>query len=233
MRPGLEMIKKKTGKPVIGIMPYVTNLELPEEDGLSLGQKVKNREQEAIKIVVVRLKYVSNFTDFDPFACESDVELIYSTNPSDIENADLVILPGSKNTVKDLIFLKENHLDESIKRAYAKGIRIIGICGGYQMLGKKIYDPHSDESSYKEMEGMGLLDIETLFGHEKTTSQVEAQLVQHSAFGIPGGYSELKILKAYEIHMGSSTGNIGLFKLRRLSNNNIKHQTSNSEFILD
>jgi adenosylcobyric acid synthase len=230
LRPGLEMIKKKTGKPVIGIMPYIINLELPEEDGLSLGQKVKSREQEAIKIVVVRLKYISNFTDFDPFACESDVELIYSTNPSDIENADLVILPGSKNTVKDLIFLKENHLDESIKRAYARGIRIIGICGGYQMLGKKIYDPHSVESSYKEMEGLGLLDIETLFGHEKTTSQVEAQLVQPSAFGIQGGFSELK---AFEIHMGSSTGNIGLFKLRRLSNNNIKHQTSNSEFILD
>ena len=105
---------------------------------------------------------------------EPDVEIVYSGNSSEIENADMVIIPGSKNTVKDLMFLKEARLDESLKQAFSKGIQIMGMCGGYQMLGKKIYDPHGIESPHKEVDGLGLLNIETTFGKEKTTCQVEA-----------------------------------------------------------
>lgn len=229
LRPGLEMIKDKTGKPVIGVLPYIKDIGLPEEDGLILEQfkrfkqfkqfkQFKRFEQfkqfkrfkqfEQIKIVIVRLQYISNFTDFDPFLYEPDIELIYSDNPSEIENADIVIIPGTKNTVKDLLYLKERHLDESIKRAYKKGIQIIGICGGYQMLGKKIYDPHGVESSYREIEGMGLLNIETVFEKTKVTCQTEAELV---------GQSSRLTLKGYEIHMGTSKGDIGLFKIKRLT----------------
>ncbi|MBI5212101.1 MAG: cobyric acid synthase [Nitrospirae bacterium] len=217
LKPGLDMIRDKTGKPVIGVLPYIKEIGLPEEDGLSL-QKISNfkfqiSNYEKIKVVIVRLQYIANFTDFDPFAYEPDVELIYSSNPADMENADIVIVPGSKNTVKDLILLKEAGLDESIKRAYSKGVRVIGMCGGYQMLGKKIYDPHCVESRHKEIDGIGLLNIETVFDKTKVTSQVEAEIVQSSEFGVMS--LKKTELEGYEIHMGQSTGDIGLFRLKR------------------
>jgi adenosylcobyric acid synthase len=232
LKPGLEMISKKTGIPVIGVLPYINNINLPEEDGLSLqGNNSKfipiysgqNSNPVKIKIVVVRLQYISNFTDFDPFMHEPDVEIVYSRNSSEIENADMVIIPGSKNTVKDLMFLKEARLDESIKQAFSKGIQIMGMCGGYQMLGKKIYDPHGIESPHKEVDGLGLLNIETTFGKEKTTCQVEGEINGELGKRLIG--ESHKNLKGYEIHMGTSSGDIGLFKLRRLS--------SNSSLILD
>jgi adenosylcobyric acid synthase len=214
LRPGLEMIEEKTGKPVAGVLPYFPDLGLPEEDGLSLGHGTRTGVHGTgeIRVVVIRLKYISNFTDFDPLSAEPDVGLIYSTNPSDIENADLVIIPGSKNTVKDLLFLGESRLDESIKRAFKKGIQIAGICGGYQMLGRKIFDPCGIESPHKEVEGLGLLNIETFFENEKTTCQVEAEILKGSGFRAQGDS-----LKGYEIHMGASRGDIGLFSLKRIS----------------
>jgi adenosylcobyric acid synthase len=221
LRPGLEMIKEKTGRPVIGVLPYIKDIGLPEEDGLFF-ERVKPFKQleqfKQIKIVVVRLQYISNFTDFDPFAHEPDVELIYSTNPADIENADIVIIPGSKNTVKDLLFLKESGLDKSIKKAYAKGIQIIGMCGGYQMLGDKIYDPHCVESRHKEVEGIGILNIETTFDKEKTTYRAEAEIVHGNESGVMSSTNGK--LKGYEIHMGQSTGDIGLFRINRLNGSN-------------
>ncbi len=223
LQPGLDMISEKTGKRVIGVLPHVADLGLPEEDGLALTQKSEagsqKSEGELLRIVVVRLKYISNFTDFDAFSQEPDVELLYSSNPSDIENADLVIIPGSKNTVKDLLFLKERGLDETIRRTYAKSIEIMGMCGGYQMLGKRILDPHGVESEHREVDGLGLLDIETLFDKEKTTCQAHAEVVQSSGFRVGSVKDESVQLKGYEIHMGSSTGNIGLFRLRRLGDN--------------
>ncbi len=123
--PGLDMITKKTGRPVIGVLPYVTDLGLPEEDGLALARSaecgVRSAEGKAVKIVIVRLKYISNFTDFDPFALEPDTEVVYSDSPSEIENADLVILPGSKNTVADLLLLKKKGIADSIRKAYDRG----------------------------------------------------------------------------------------------------------------
>lgn len=213
LTPGLQMIKEKTGRRVIGVLPYVKDMGLPEEDGLVFQQnyfrKRLSPSHSRIKIVVVRLEYISNFTDFDPFLYEPDVELVYSINPADIENADILIIPGTKNTVKDLLFLKEIYLDESIKHAYVKGIQIIGICGGYQMLGKKIYDPYGIESDQKEIDGIGLLDVETTFERTKITCQTEAEPV--------GGINPGNTLKGYEIHMGVSAGDIGLFKIKRLA----------------
>ena len=230
LKPGLDMISEKTGKRVIGVLPYAPDLGLPEEDGLGLRNAPIGKVQASMRIVVVRLKYISNFTDFDPLAQEPDVDLLYSSNPSDIENADMVIIPGSKNTVKDLLSLKERGLDQSIRRACSKGIRIMGMCGGYQMLGKRILDPQGVESEHTEVEGLGLLDIETLFEKEKITCQAEAQLVWSSAFGMRSG--ELAALKGYEIHMGSSTGAIGLFKLRRLSSDSAIRNPQ-SDIVLD
>jgi len=230
LSPGLEMIKDRTGKPVIGVLPYIKDIGLPEEDGLAL-QKISNfkfqiSNHERIKIVIVKLQYISNFTDFDPFLYEPDVELVYSDNPADIENADIVIIPGTKNTVKDLLFLKERHLNESIMRAYAKGVQIIGMCGGYQMLGKKIYDPYGVESSHKEIEGIGLLNIETVFEKTKVTYQTEVEIVRGSELGVQN--SDNRKLKSYEIHMGTSKGDIGLFKIRRLSTHSPIHPCTHS-----
>lgn len=218
LKPGLDMIRDKTGKPVIGVLPYIKEIGLPEEDGLALSveRRASSVERQGeIKVVIVKLQYIANFTDFDPFAYEPDVELIYSSNPADMENADIVIIPGSKNTVKDLMFLKETGLDESMKRAYSKGVRIIGMCGGYQMLGKKIYDPHAVESKHKEVDGIGILNIETTFDKTKVTSQVEAEIVQNSEFGVMR-LNKTK-LKGYEIHMGQSAGDIGLFRISRIT----------------
>ncbi|MDA8077879.1 MAG: cobyric acid synthase [Nitrospiraceae bacterium] len=210
--PGLEMIRDKTGIPVIGVLPYIHDLGLPEEDGMALYQNARFRRQSgsgAVRIVVVRLKYISNFTDFDPFYHEPDVEILYSTNASDIENADLVILPGTKNTVQDLMLLKEQALDTSVRNAFKKNVMIMGMCGGYQMLGRRIFDPEGIESPHPEVDGIGLLDIETTFGKEKRTRRVEAELMRP-----PSGREADYTLKGYEIHMGQSTGDIGMFRVK-------------------
>jgi len=216
--PGLDMIREKTGKPVIGVLPYITNMGLPEEDGLALARSaeygVRSAESKAVRIVVVRLKSISNFTDFDPFMLEPDAMLQYSDRSEDIENADLAILPGSKNTVADLLQLKEQHLDESIRRAFAKGTQIIGICGGYQMLGKRIDDHHGVESEHRSMDAIGLLNIETRFDKEKITCWSEAHLIADCGLRIADWNSESPIA-GYEIHMGTSIGEIGLFKIKR------------------
>ena len=212
LAPGLEMIRARTGRPVIGVLPFV-QMGLPEEDSLALRNGAAARGDGSLRIVVVRLRYISNFTDFDPFLCEPDVELIYSTNGIDIENADLVLIPGSKSTVKDLLFLFELGIDRSIRTALDRGAGVAAICGGYQMAGRKIYDPDRVESEHGEVDGLGLLDIETVFGRTKTTCQVEARMVR-GLLGVTSG--EAGRMKGYEIHMGDSTGDIGLFEIRRL-----------------
>jgi len=230
LKRGLDMIYEKTGKPVIGVLPYIYDIGLPEEDGLALQKISKSRSQvsdfETIKVVVIRLKYISNFTDFDPLHIEPDVELVYSTSPADIEHADLIVIPGSKNTVKDLLWMKEHGLDVNIKRAHAKGTQIIGMCGGYQMLGKKIFDPHAVESSHDAVDGLGLLDVETTFGKEKVTCQVEAECLLPGM--CPSGALQLR---GYEIHMGESIGDIGVFRMRRLPLD--AGRTTRDGFVLD
>ncbi|MBI5198485.1 MAG: cobyric acid synthase, partial [Nitrospirae bacterium] len=225
LKPGIRMIYEKTSRPVIGVIPYLGDLRLHEEDGIPLERLKNSRVQELkgskIKIVVVRLRYISNFTDFDPFMYEPDVEFVYSLWRGDIENADLLIIPGSKNTVEDLLFLRNNGIEKSIKLAVEKGIPLIGLCGGYQMLGKKIFDPFGVESRNKEVKGIGLLDIETTFEKMKITSQVEATLVKSLELGV----QSKNTLKGYEIHMGVSKGDVGLFNLSRLWTNEYRLST--------
>jgi len=219
LTPGLDMIREKTAIPVIGVLPYFDCTGLPEEDGLVLSRaaSINASTGKDIRIVIVRLKYISNFTDFDALMHEPDAEVIFSDNPTDIENCDMVIIPGTKNTVKDLLHLRETGLDRSIERAYVKGIGIVGICGGYQMLGRRICDPHGVESHHREIDGIGLLDIETNFENKKTSCRVEASITgDHCPFGA----SNIgKHLHGYEIHMGTSSGDIGIFRLRRLPDN--------------
>jgi adenosylcobyric acid synthase len=218
LNPGLSMIERKTGRPVIGVIPYLGDLCLNEEDGIPL-ERFRSAggsgSDTKIRIVVLQLRYISNFTDFDPFIYESDVEVIYSLREADLKSADLIIIPGSKNTVEDLLFLRHNGIEKTIKAAAANGVSIIGICGGYQMLGRRISDPSGIESIHGEVQGLGLLDIETTIEKTKTTSQVEAHLDSDRMPDI----SFENTLRGYEIHMGRSSGDICLFKVRRLSDN--------------
>ena len=232
LRPGLRMIENKTGRPVIGVINYFGDLGLHEEDAIPIERLIPKRRDEpfkAIKIVVLRLRYIANFTDFDPFMYEPDVELKYSLREEDINNADLIIIPGSKNTVSDLLFLRQNGIEECVKLAVNKGIPLIGICGGYQMLGKKIFDPYNVESSEKEVEGIRLLNIITTIDKVKTTCQVEAELINGSKlFNVVQNSSNdgFKNLKGYEIHMGVTTGDIGLFRLYRYQNTGLRTQST-------
>jgi adenosylcobyric acid synthase len=222
LQPGLDMIHEKTGRPVLGVIPYLGDLGLHEEDGIPverLGLLNRGvRSAAKIKIVVVRIRYISNFTDFDPFLYEPDVELVYSLRDTDIEHADLVIIPGSKNTVQDLLFLRESGIEKSLRKAVEKGIPLIGMCGGYQMIGKKIYDPHGVESEHREISGMDFLDIETTLEETKVTSQVEA-FIQQEAWSSAHGEQrkDREKLTGYEIHMGRTTGDVGLFRIKRLA----------------
>ncbi len=227
LRPGLRMIEDKTSKPVIGTLYYQGNLGLDEEDGLSLENisRFSTEDHAGMKIVVLRLKYISNFTDFEPFMQEPDVELKYSMWEEDINSADLIIIPGSKNTVADLMLLRESGVEDCVKAAVKKGTPLVGICGGYQMLGQKIIDPDNVESSHTEIDGMGLLDTVTTMDRTKTTCQVSANLVDQKWFGAVQSTSTCKWnqLKGYEIHMGHTTGDVGLFNIKRLNglNDNI------------
>jgi len=219
LRPGLRMIEKKTGKLVIGTINYMGDLGLHEEDAIPVERLIpryRNDFHKPIKIVVLGLRYISNFTDFDPFMYEDDVEIKYSLEEADINSADLIIIPGSKNTVSDLLYLRDNGIEDVVKTSVRNGTSLIGICGGYQMLGSKILDPFSVESSKQEVIGMGLLNIVTTLDKTKTTCQVSAVADCSTLFNMAQHGSKMDNLKGYEIHMGNTTGDVGLFKLRRL-----------------
>lgn len=221
LRPGLEMIEGKTGKPVIGVLDYQGDLGLHEEDAIPIERIIPryiNNHHKPLKIVVLGLRYISNFTDFDPFMYEPDVELKYSLDEADIRSADLIIIPGSKNTVSDLLLLREHGIEDSVKSAVNKGSLLVGICGGYQMLGRKILDPYGVESGSNEIDAMGLLDTVTTFDKTKTTCQVEGKIVNSLELGVK---SVKNALKGYEIHMGCTTGDIGLFELKRFDNSEL------------
>jgi len=195
--PAVEFLEEKTKKPVLGIIPHIENLGIDDEDSASLDDKIsKNAE---IKIAVIRLQKLSNFTDFDSLAGEVDVNLFYAKNPAELDDADLIILPGSKNTSEDLIFLRENNFAEKILQLSKKNIPVIGICGGFQMLGEKIFDPLQTESNYTELEGLKLLPIETTFTAEKFTKQITIPAVD---FDFLGSKISATNLEGYEIHSG-------------------------------
>jgi adenosylcobyric acid synthase len=222
LRPGLRMIEKKTGKLVIGTIDYMGDLGLHEEDSIPVERLIpryKNDFHKPVKIVVLGLPYISNFTDFDPFMYEDDVEIKYSLDEADINSADLIIVPGSKNTVSDLLFLRENGIEDAVKTAVHNGVSLVGICGGYQMLGEKILDPFNVENSNKEIEGMGLLDIVTTLDKTKTTCRVSAGIISPKWFDAIESKTSCRWnnLKGYEIHMGHTTGDVGLFNINRLN----------------
>lgn len=200
LTPALDFLEQKTGKPVLGVVPYLQDLGIDEEDSVSLDEKEDTRAAE-LRLVVVRTPKISNFTDFDILAHEPDVSLCYAQKPEDLQGADLILLPGSKNTSEDLLWLQREGFAEEIQSALKQGVPIIGICGGYQMLGEKICDPHHAESDAGEVQGLGILGTVTTFHEKKATYQVKARC---ESLPFLGKNITMDGLEGYEIHMGTT-----------------------------
>lgn len=196
LTPGLDFLLARTGVPTLGVIPYESRLGILEEDGLSDERIELNKTQtraKKISVDVIWFPRISNFTDFSVFDQEHDVALTYLR---EIPNRypDVLILPGTKSTIADLQFLRASGFDRWIETCVREGVTVIGICGGYQMLGQKILDPLKVEGALSEMRGLGLVPSMTTFGPEKVTKRVK---VVHLESGIE--------LDAYEIHMGMTT----------------------------
>lgn len=191
LAPGIDILTQRTGVPTLGVLPYA-GIRLDDEDSLS--ERLESAAKRKIDIAVVRLPHISNFTDFDAFDAVPDTGIRYVSFPEELPGADLVILPGSKNTIGDLGWLAESGMAAAV-RAFAAHGPVLGICGGYQMLGESVSDPwHSEEGG--ERKGLGLLPVRTVLGREKTTRQSEGTILTGPLAG--------EKVQGYEIHMGST-----------------------------
>ncbi|WP_199911609.1 cobyric acid synthase [Dongshaea marina] len=200
LEPGLRQIEALTSVPVLGVIPWM-ELALDDEDGVALqSRKSAAYPHKLLDIAVIQLPHISNFTDFNPLEVQPDVRLRYVSHRDALGEPDLLILPGSKNTLGDLSYLYECGLAEEILACHGRGTPIFGICGGFQMLGRHIID--GVESSVSRMDGLGLLDCETRFASEKTTTRVIGTLSPQLT-GLFSGCRELAVM-GYEIHMGQT-----------------------------
>ena len=191
---GRKMLEEICGVPVLGVVPYFKDIYIDEEDSVALEKKALPSiagGNGAVSIAVVLLRHISNFTDFNTLERDPRVNLFYTNNVSDLSRADIIILPGTKATLDDLMELRRNGCAQAIQRAHRDGKMVIGICGGYQMLGQTVSDPDGIEGSIPSLPGLGLLPIHTTMTPEKTTRQVTFQFNGHEC-------------KGYEIHQGVS-----------------------------
>lgn len=201
LKDGLDFILQRTGKPVLGVIPYFSDIYIQEEDGVALdgaGTGGAWLDDGALDVAVLRLGHISNFTDFDPLAHEPGVRVRYVKGPSELGRPDLVIIPGSKNTISDLLDLRRSGLEEAVISYHASGGRVAGICGGFQMLGKTVADPEGVESETPLVSGMRILDTETVLTADKVTAQVSGHCLGNGDGPVAGQ----PVVAGYEIHMG-------------------------------
>ena len=201
LEPGLKMLEDAINVPVTGVVPYL-NIDVDDEDSLTERFNVKDKCS-LIDIAVIRLPRISNFTDFNALEYIDGVSLRYVGSVKELKNPDLIILPGTKNTISDLMWLRECGLEAAIMKHVSNDKPLIGICGGYQMLGITLKDPDCVEYG-GEISGLGLLNCETVFEKEKTRVRVEGNLEPVS--GIFSNLSNVEF-EGYEIHMGDTTNN--------------------------
>lgn len=199
LTPAIDFLEEKTGKPVLGVVPHIDQMGIDDEDSVSLEEKQVVPTDGDVRIAVIQTPKISNFTDFDALAHEKDVALYYVKAVEDLGEPDVIMLPGSKNTTEDMLYLGKSGLGEKILAHAKAGKAVIGICGGYQMLGEVIRDPQHTESQNDEAAGLGLLGMETVFASEKLTSQVVAQCQD---LHFMGQSISADNLQGYEIHMG-------------------------------
>ena len=200
LQPAIDFLEKRTSRPVLGVVPFLRDLRIAQEDSVYLEDRRENPTADDLDIAVIRLPRISNYDDFDPLE-EEGCLLRYVTHSHELGSPHLIILPGTKSTINDLQFLRQSGLAEEIQRLAIEGTHIIGICGGYQMLGKGILDPHGVESAEKKAPGLGLLNIVTDFTPEKSTSQVKVKVLANK--GLLMGLKRQELV-GYEIHMGQT-----------------------------
>ncbi len=203
LEPGLVWLEERTGKPVLGVVPYYRDIEIAEEDSVSLErrQELKSQTGFVLDIAVMGLPHISNFDDFDPLSREPGVRLRYVESRDSLGEPDLVILPGTKTTMADLWWLRERGFASEIRRQFDAGTPVVGICGGYQMMGRRILDPHGVESPDPEAAGLDLLPVDTVFAPVKETHRVRGLVASNSGMLERAGDAAVE---GYEIHMGSS-----------------------------
>ena len=205
LKPGLDMIEDIANVPVAGVVPYLTDVYVPEEDSPTMARVSANfdrdRTRDAIDVAVIALPRMANFDEFDPLARRSDARLRYVRRPDEFGAPDLVILPGSKTVVADLDALRRSGIAQRIERHIAAGGPLIGVCGGMQMLGRSIRDPRGIESDRQLVDGLGVLDIDTEMTPEKVTAHARSRVTGRS--GLLAGAAGLEFT-GYEIHIGVS-----------------------------
>ncbi|MFV0311687.1 MAG: cobyric acid synthase, partial [Dysgonomonas sp.] len=204
---GVKMIEDLCGIPVIGVVAYYKDIYIEEEDSVMMQTKNLQATRGKVNIAVILLRHLSNFTDFNVLERDPRVHLYYTNNTDEIEKADIVLVPGSKSTLSDLYELRRNGVAQSIVKAHKNGATVVGICGGYQIMGQEVCDPHHVESNIERLPGLGLLPVTTQMEGEKVTRQVK--------FSFLGSDT---VCEGYEIHMGATVpvGNAGLSPLNKL-----------------
>lgn len=190
---GRKLLEKLCGVPVIGVIPYFRDIYIDDEDSVVVDRKKFSSVQGKTNVAVVLVNHMSNFTDFNLLEQIPEVNLFYAATPEDIEHADIVIIPGSKNTIADLIGLQKSGMVAAIRKAHQKGRSVYGICGGFQMMGTWISDPDRVEGNIERIPGLGILPVETTITTEKTTEQCNFVFGPDKLAG-----------KGYEIHMGET-----------------------------
>ena len=212
LTPGFAEMERRTGVPVAGVLPFVTDLRLPEEDSLGLEGAPSRHGGGLVDVAVMSLPHIANFDDFDPLRHEPGVSVRFIANANALGAPDLIVLPGSKTTMADLAWLRQRGLAQAVTAARGRGTPVLGICGGFQMLGERLLDPHRVESETTEAAGLGLLAVTTVFGREKTRHQVQATVL--SPRGLLAGCAGMTT-KGYEIHMGETKTESPVFALKR------------------
>lgn len=194
-RDGRRMIEDICGVPVLGVVPYFYDIDIEEEDSLQFSKRnIAATERNLVNVGVATVPHMSNFTDFDYLSRDPRVHLYFTSDPQELRKADVIILPGTKNTISDLDYLRERGCADVITEAPGRGVTVAGICGGFQMMGRTISDPDGVEGESRCVEGLGLLPVDTILTQSKTLKRSQVSLPDHP-----------EILDGYEIHMGITT----------------------------
>lgn len=221
LKPGLTMLEKKAKRPVLGVLPYFRDIKIDEEDSVQSNKYQdplfkEGLSKKKVNIEVLYLPHISNFTDFDPFIEEEDVHLRYVRMGERIGSPDLLIIPGTKSTIQDMVFLKRAGYTDKIRSLAKNNTMVMGICGGFQMMGTKIIDIKGSESSFSKCDGLSFFNIVTRLMPSKVTSQVEFEPMQNAPLNFKDNGSSR--LTGYEIHIGRTkylTGSQPLFKITK------------------
>ena len=191
---GRRQLEQLTGVPIAGVLPYYRDIHIEEEDSVVLRQKHVTYKPGAVNVAILRLPHLSNFTDFAALERASGLHVYYTDDPGELSRATVIVLPGTKNTIGDLLAMRELGVDKAVIAAAAAGVTVIGICGGYQMMGLTIADPYGVEGEPQTVSGLGLLPVHTVLSREKTTVRRRFRF----------GSAEGPVCEGYEIHMGQT-----------------------------